>query len=164
MGGILNAIEISAQGLSAQRTKMNVVAENLANAETVETPEGGPYKRRRVVVSEENSGDAFRTELRRADSRLSRTHEQHRVGRRPSVNRKSELRTVESRETIDAESSYRLVHDPNHPQADAEGYVKMPDINVIDEMVDMMAASRGYEANTVAISAAKKMANDALDI
>jgi flagellar basal-body rod protein FlgC len=64
----------------------------------------------------------------------------------------------------DPASSYRLVHDPSHPQADAEGYVKMPDVEIVTEMVDMMAASRAYEANTVAISTAKQMAKDALEI
>ena len=164
MGGILNAIEISSQGLSVQRSKMNVVARNLANAETAETKEGGPYRRRRVYVTEQESGDSISGHLRKAGRQLAQTHPSHRPSRRPPMGSKSELRTVEAREAIDTDRSFRLVHDPSHPNADENGYVRMPDINVIDEMVNMMAASRGYEANTVAISSAKKMADDAMEI
>ncbi|UCC43435.1 MAG: flagellar basal body rod protein FlgC [Candidatus Zixiibacteriota bacterium] len=164
MGGILNAIEISSQGLSVQRSKMNVVARNLANAETAETAEGGPYRRRRVYVAEQESGDSFSGHLRRAGRQLAQTHPSHRPAGGSRMRTQSELRTVEAKEAIDTDREFRLVHDPSHPNADENGYVRMPDINVIDEMVDMMAASRGYEANTVAISAAKKMADDALEI
>jgi flagellar basal-body rod protein FlgC len=164
MGGIINAIDISGEGLSVQRARMNVIAQNMANAETVETDEGGPYQRKRVIVSENESAESFNSELAKANTRLARTHEGHRPGRVRILSEKTELSGVEAQEVTDPESSFRLVYDPSHPKADDEGYVKMPDVNVIDEMVDMMAASRAYEANTAVISAAKKMANDALDI
>jgi len=74
------------------------------------------------------------------------------------------MSTVKMNEIEDPESHFKLVHDPTHPNADENGYVRMPDVDIVEEMVDMIAASRAYEANTVAISAAKKMARDALDI
>jgi flagellar basal-body rod protein FlgC len=80
------------------------------------------------------------------------------------VTRKVETPTVTFEETVDPRSNFKIVHDPSHPDADTEGYVEMPDVEIVTEMVDMMAATRAYEANTVAISAAKKMAENALEI
>jgi len=164
MGGILNAIEISARGLSAQRSKMNVIAQNMANAETTETAEGGPYRRKRVVISEDKQTQSFSSALNNATTSLARTNSAHRFGRTLNAHNKSEVTSVDFKEVEDPKDSYRLVHDPSHPDADADGFVKMPNVDVITEMVDMMTASRAYEANTSVISAAKKMANDALDI
>jgi flagellar basal-body rod protein FlgC len=164
MGGLINAIGISAQGLSAQRAKMNVVAQNMANAETVETAEGGPYQRRRVIVTEDKRSAPFTDYMSRANTRLTRTHAGHRPSRMRLESGSIKVSTVEHEEIVDPESNFRLVHDPTHPNADAEGFVKMPDVDVVHEMVDMMAASRAYEANTSVIASAKKMANDALEI
>ncbi len=164
MAGILSAIEISSQGLSVQRAKMNTVAENIANAETTETETGGPYRRKRIVVNEDKVKGTFSSLVKEAGLRLLRTSQRH-LGVRPHrTGGDIELSTVTAKEIADPDSSFRLVYDPSHPEADEEGYVKMPDIEVINEMVDMMAASRAYEANTVAISAAKNMAKNALDI
>ena len=164
MAGILSAIEISSRGLSVQRQKMNAVAENMANAETTETPEGGPYRRKRVLVIADKQNVSFDKVLRKANNRLVRTHRSHRRGISLDPKNGEQAPTVKSREVEDPKSNFRLVYDPTHPQANEEGYVKMPDIDVIEEMVEMMAASRGYEANTIAIAAAKKMARDALEI
>lgn len=164
MAGILGAIEISSRGLSVQRAKMNTTAENIANAETTKTPEGGPYRRKRVVVSEDKADTAFRRMVMDAGVRLNRTDSRHLQSRTKQVVGESEVPNVEMDQIEDPESSYRLIHDPDHPDADAEGYVRMPDIEIVNEMVDMMAAARAYEANTVAISTAKQMAKDALDI
>lgn len=164
MGGLLNAIEISAQGLSAQRARMNVIAQNMANVETVETPEGGPYKRKRVTISEDEKASPFTSYLSQASTRLARTHEGHRPSRARVETGSVNVSSVSHKETEDPDSSFRLIHDPTHPNADEDGFVKMPDVDIVHEMVDMMAASRAYEANTTMISAAKKMANDALDI
>lgn len=164
MSGLLSAIDISSKGLTVQRAKMNVVAENIANAETTETKEGGPYRRKRVLVNEEKQTVPFSSVLKQADTRLVRTQPGHRLGKAPAIGNKIDMPTVDMKEVEDPASSFKLVYDPSHPDADSEGYVKMPDIEVINEMVDMMSASRAYEANTVAISSAKKMAKDALDI
>lgn len=164
MAGILNAIEISSRGLTVQRRKMDAAAENIANAETTETAAGGPYRRKRILVREANGGVAFKTHLRTATLSLSKTNDHHLSGRSLKISRSFMQATVEAEEIIDPASSFRLVHDPSHPDADEEGFVKMPDVEIVNEMVDMMAASRAYEANTVAIASAKKMAKDAMDI
>lgn len=164
MGGLINAIEISAQGLSAQRAKMNVVAQNMANAETVDTPEGGPYKRQRVIIKSEKTSVPFSRELSRAATQLTRTNPEHRSGKIRLEVGSVDVSTVEHKEIVDPDSAFRLVYDPTHPKADKDGFVKMPDVDVVHEMVDMMTASRAYEANTSVIAAAKKMASDALEI
>ncbi len=164
MAGILNAIEISSRGLSIQRARMNTVSENIANAETTRTKDGGPYRRKRVMVNEDKVSGTFSSMVKRAGMRLAATNSRH-LGRSttPRTGR-VDLPTVEFNEITDPDSSYRLEYDPSHPEADVDGYVRKPDIEVVNEMVDMMAASRAYEANTAAISSAKQMAKDALDI
>ncbi|MEW6413037.1 MAG: flagellar basal body rod protein FlgC [Candidatus Zixiibacteriota bacterium] len=164
MAGLLNAIELSAKGLSIQRAKMNTVAKNIANAETTSTPEGGPYKRERVLVKEEKVQGSFSSHLKRAGLALSRTNPEHINTRDLKIRESTEFSNVDMKVVDDSESGYKLVYDPSHPDADEEGYVKYPDIEIVNEMVDMMSASRAYEANTVAISAAKKMAEQSLDI
>jgi len=164
MGGIFSAIDISAGGLTVQRKKMDTVAENIANADTVRTPEGGPYRRKRVVVSEDQARVEFRSEFNKARDVLRKTHSGHRDGINLTPIDGQELSHVEAETTVDPASGFRLVHDPGHPDADEKGYVRMPDIEVVTEMVDMIAASRAYEANIAAIGAAKQMLTDAMDI
>ncbi len=164
MAGLLNAIELSAKGLSIQRAKMNTVAKNIANAETTSTAEGGPYQRERVVVSEDKVKGSFSSHLKKAGLKLQRTSPDHINSKALQTRETTEYSNVDMKVVDDPESGFKLVHDPSHPDADAEGYVKYPDIEIVNEMVDMMSASRAYEANTVAISAAKKMAEQSLDI
>ena len=139
-----SAMRIASTGLSVQRTRMNVTSSNLANVETTRTAEGGAYRRRTAVVAavplresfEEVFGDAL--------------HDQ-----------------TASAEVVAIEADGgpgRLVYDPHHPDANAEGYVEMPNVNVIDEMVNMLTASRSYEANVTALKALKGMAQSALEI
>lgn len=163
MAGVLHAIQLSAKGLTIQRKKMNIVAENLANAETTKTADGGPYQRKRLLVHEANEPGNFDSFLRKADTPLARTHPEHKLGKVTKVRDDSELASVDGQETRQKDS-FKLIYDPTHPEADEEGYVKLPDIDIITEMVDMMVASRAYEANTTAISSSKKMVKDALDI
>ena len=164
MAGILGAIKISSQGLSVQRAKMNATAENIANAETTQTKEGGPYRRKRIIVEETNESASFSTAMKRAGQKLNRTNNKHISGHSIKMKNNINIPNVSSEQIVDPASNYRLVHDPSHPDADDQGYVKMPDVEIVNEMVDMMAASRAYEANTVAISTAKQMAQDALEI
>ena len=164
MAGILNAIEVSSQGLSIQRARMNTVARNIANAETTRTEEGGPYRRRRILVEEQENKTGFRNMIKQAGTQLLRTSKKHIPAHADLVKSNVETPTVGFEESVDPQSSFKIVHDPSHPDADAEGYVEMPDVEIVTEMVDMMAATRAYEANTVAIAAAKKMAESALEI
>ena len=164
MAGLLNAIEISSHGLSAQRARMNAIAQNMANAETVETPEGGPYRRKQVVFSEDKKNQSFSSVLKRADSKLARTDSHHLSGGKMIGRKKDQVSSVDSKMVEDTKDPFKLVYDPSHPDADTDGYVKMPNVEIIDEMVDMMTASRAYEANTSVISSAKDMAKNALEI
>ncbi len=135
------AFAISASGLRAQRLRMDVIAANLANAESTRTPEGGPYQRRDVVMESLPVGDRFADLLGEARGSAVR------VARVVSDTRPP-----------------RLVFDPGHPDADAEGYVGLPNVNVVAEMVDMMSASRAYEANIAAVNATKRVLEATLGI
>ncbi len=129
------AMEVSASGLSVERTRMNVAASNLANASTTRAAGGGPYQRRDVVVQSAPVGGAA-----------------------PGVSG-----AVVSQVRPDA-SPPRLEYDPGHPDADADGYVAYPNINPVEEMVDMITASRAYEAGVTALGTAVSMAERALGI
>ena len=164
--GLFGAIRISASGLKGQRLKMDVVARNLANAETTQTAEGTPYRRQRAVF-EAVLAEKFKTHEtllgREEESRLSRTNPAHMletVGREevPGGGLQTEVAVAP-----DA-SEFRVVYDPGHPDADEEGYVLMPNVNPITEMVDMITASRAYEANVSAVQSSKDMFSDALKI
>jgi len=134
------AMEVSASGLSAQRTRMNVSASNLANAQTTQAAGGGPYKRRDVVLSAVAAPGA-------SDS--------------PNGNA---VQGVAVTQIAQDASPPRLEYDPGHPQANAQGYVAYPNINPVEEMVDMITASRAYEAGITTMSTAVNMAERALSI
>jgi len=130
--------------MAAQRARTEVLVENLANSETTRTPEGGPYRRKDVVFSEDSSIGSFSTEM---DSVLG-----------PA------LSGVAVSEVAVDESAPQLRYQPGHPDADKDGYVAYPKINPAEDMVDLLGASRGYEANVAAISAVKDMINKSLDL
>jgi flagellar basal-body rod protein FlgC len=164
MDGIFSAIEISGKGMSVQRRKMNVVSENIANAETTQTETGGPYRRKRIEISADSEKIPFKTILQKSQNGLIRTHSAH-IEAPPMTSKfYGSVEVANGKEISEGPDSYKLVYDPGHPDSDEEGYVKMPDIEVINEMVDMIAANRTYEANAMAVSASKEMAKNALDI
>jgi flagellar basal-body rod protein FlgC len=164
MSGIFTSFKISSSGLSAQRRRMDAVASNIANAETTKGEDGTFYRRKRVHFSEDASLKTFDDVLRKSSAKFARTNPVHLKSVNRQRGRNAHYAMVKSNETRDPETKYKLVYDPGHPDADQKGYVKMPDINMIGEMVDMMVASRAYEANTAAIEAAKNMARKALNI
>lgn len=164
MSGLFSSIETSATGLTLQRKKMNVVAQNIANAETTRTDMGGPYRRKRVTVEAAEENIPFKNMVTQAATTLARTNEKHIAGNLRYKGDEVEISKAEGTEIEDPASSFKQVYDPGNPDADADGFVKMPDVEIINEMVDMMAASRAYEANTTAILSAKEMAKNALDI
>jgi len=139
--GSFDAIEVLASGLSAARTRVNTLASNIANAETTRTAEGGPYKRRDVVQIAHEMPDKFGSVL----DRMSLA--------RPSV-----------AAVIEDKSEPRKVYQPGHPDADANGMVSFPNINVVTTMTDLMSASRLYQANVTALDTARQMATDAMSI
>ena len=160
---VFSALAISAQGMSAQRKRMDAIASNIANVETTRTEEGGPY-RRKVVQFEATTQGFFSTLVRRAGLALKTTHSGHLGGGGGTLARTPEqLPQLDASEAVDP-TGPKMVYDPSHPDANADGYVAMPNINIVTEMVNMISASRAYEANVVTVNAAKNMAKDALEI
>jgi flagellar basal-body rod protein FlgC len=139
---LFSAMEIIASGLCAQRTRLNLVASNLANAQTTRTPEGGPYRRRDPVFV--TSPVTTRFQELRGDP----------LAQHASL--------VDVSEVAVDDTPPRMVYDPEHPDADTLGYVQMPNINVIEEMVNMMTASRAYEAGVTAMQTVRSLAEAAL--
>ena len=128
-GGLFGGLNISATGMGAERVRMDVIAENLANADTTKGPDGKPYRRKEVVLSFDQTLDG-----------------------------------VKVAGITEDQSAPRRVYDPGHPDADAQGYVSLPNVEPVTEMVDLITASRGYEANVQALQASKTMFTKTLDI
>ena len=165
--GLFGAIRISASGLRGQRTKMDVVARNLANAETTRTADGTPYRRQRAIFQQVLGDKLNNHDMRMGrpvrDNRLATTHKAH----MDAVPTKRDVAPggVGSEVGVAPDASeFRVVYDPGHPDADAEGYLLLPNVNPITEMVDMITASRAYEANISAVQTAKDMFTQALKI
>jgi flagellar basal-body rod protein FlgC len=132
--------KICASGLAAQRAKMDVITSNLANVGTTNTPEGGPYKRKEVVLGSRDVVTEF-------DGRL-----------------RDVLQAVEVKEIVEDKNGVKLIYDPTHPDADEKGFVATPNINVVLEMAEMINVNRSYEACATAFDATKNMALKTLDI
>jgi len=143
-----SAMEIAASGLSAQRTRMNTIASNLANARTTQTAEGGPYRRLDPVFRAVPVATRFQDLVRNGGS--GGAGEQAYMVAVPEVRQ-------------DANPPQRL-YDPSHPDADAEGYVELPNVQVVEEMVNMITASRAYEAGVTVMQTVKGMARSAISI
>ena len=140
----MTAFDISASGLSADRTRINTISMNLANAKTTRTAQGGPYRLRSVVQQATEVDDPFSIHMRSA---LDREVQGVRVSAVTMDNR-----------------PFKRVYEPGNPDANAEGYVMYPDINVVEEMANLMSAQRNYEANVTTVDAVKGMFIKALDI
>lgn len=163
--GALKVFAIAGDGMSAQRTRMDAVSENIANAETTRTINGGPYRRQRVVFDAPFGGSDFRRELRTAELTMRRTRDGHVAtlptrGVRAGDNEAAVMAVVQT----DPNAPPRMIFDPSHPDADDDGYVAVPDVDIVTEMVDLMSATRAYEANLTTIEAAKAMVAKALEI
>jgi flagellar basal-body rod protein FlgC len=156
------AMNISTAGLTAQRKRLGVVAENLANIETTHTAEGGPYRRRTVSFEERRTFLSHVIEASRGSDDVARTHANHRL-LHPASLRQQELQGVSARINED-ESPFREVYDPGHPDADEEGFVKYPNVDIVTEMTELISATRAFEANVTAFNAAKGMMRKALEL
>jgi flagellar basal-body rod protein FlgC len=141
--GMFGAIDAAASGLTAERLRMDVISNNIANVNTTRTAAGGAYRRQMVVFAPREGATAVAQIL------------SEKVGTGNGV--KVVGITKDN-------SPARQIYDPNHPDANQEGYVEMPNVNVVSEMVDMITATRAYEANVTTINAAKSMALKALEI
>ena len=139
--GMFDVLKISSSGLRAQRVRMETIATNLANIHTTRTEEGVPYKKQSVVLtSADVSGATFKGVLERR------------------------MEGVDVEEIVESERPFEKTYDPAHPDADSDGYVTYPNVNVLEEMTDMSAAARSYEANVNVINTTKRMFQKALEI
>jgi flagellar basal-body rod protein FlgC len=145
--GLFDALDASGSALSAERVRMDVTAENLANAQTTRGTDGQPYRRKEVVL-QEAAGGGFGATLASAMGAGA--------GARPGG--------VEVAAVVEDSSNFKTVYDPGHPDADAQGYVRMPNVDTVSEMVDLISASRAYEANVTAMQAAKQMFTKTLEL
>jgi flagellar basal-body rod protein FlgC len=143
----LSSFDISASGLTAERQRLDIAAENLSNTNTTRTESGGPYRRKMVVLQEVPS-TSFRTKF---NSLLNRSASAAKGG-------------VKVTEIIEDQRDLNPVYDPDHPDADENGYVMMPNVDPVKETIDGMSATRSYEANITAFNAIKLMAQKALEI
>jgi len=160
---MFSGLNISAAGMSAQRRRMNAIASNLANAETSKTEKGTPY-RRKIVQLKAKTAQVFASVMKQAGIQLAATNSAHMQGSAFEEGGAQKVPAgIETKEVEDT-SPPKTVYDPGNPDADPNGYVMEPNVNVVTEMVDMISASRAYEANVTAVSAAKTMAKDTLEI
>jgi flagellar basal-body rod protein FlgC len=143
---LFKIFSLSGSGMAAQRSRMTVVAGNMANSETTRTPEGGPYRRRNIIFQSAPADGEFSSELDKLSERTDDPQGVEVVGVKQS-NRPA-----------------RKLFDPHHPDADGEGYVALPNINAMEEMVDMMSAVRSYEANLATYNTTKSLIRKILDI
>lgn len=141
-----NAMDISTTGMIAQRYRMNVVAENLANIESTRTAGGGPYRRKQVVMSAVNGNNQFLDVFWGLQDAM------------PT------LAGTRITDVVEDPTPFKMVRRPGHPDADQDGYVTMPNVNAVLEMSDMMLATRAYEANITAFSTAKSMIAKAMEL
>lgn len=143
--GLLGAISATASGLQAQRVRMDVVSSNVANIDTTRTDEGGPYQRQVVRFSAASSGAPFGNLVAQFSGQ-------------------PEGGVVVTQVATDTVSPTRTVYDPSHLDADADGYVELPNVDLVTEMTDLTSANRSYQANVTVLNAVKQMALRALDI
>lgn len=141
---ILTSLRISASGLAAQRKRIEAVSSNIANAQTTQTAEGGPYRKKEVIFGSEPARESFSEML---EGQLD-----------------EKAQTVHVTEVVNSDKAPILKYEPNHPDANKDGYVAYPDINVMAEMADMLEAQRSYEANISALNTTKSMAMKTLEI
>lgn len=139
---ILTSMKIGASALKAQRTRLNTISTNIANIDTTRTPEGGPFRKREVVF--QSNGKDFAENL--------------------SASQRDGIAGVEVARIQANQGPPKMIYNPGHPDADSEGMVAMPNIDLMEEVADMMSATRAYEANVTVVRSAKRMALKALEI
>jgi flagellar basal-body rod protein FlgC len=151
--GLFDAIDVAGSGLAAERLRMDVTAGNLANAQTTQGADGQPYRRREVVLQEAQAGGgSFGSMLSSA------------VAGSSSAGAGGPVSGVQVAGVVEDPAPPRRVYDPGHPDADAQGYVSLPNVNPVTEMVDLIGASRSYEANVTAMQAAKQLFTKTLEL
>ena len=162
MSNFLNSFDISGYGLSAQRVRVNVISSNIANAQTTRTDEGGPYRRKEVVFKAINFNDVYNDALAKTTDSAKYEDPLNEGLEGQKVN--PAIMSVQVDKIIRDDSKPKLKFEPNHPDADANGYVAYPNINPVIEMADLVEATRSYQANVAAFQSSKDMANAAISL
>lgn len=166
LAGIFSGLDISASGMRAQRIRQNAISSNLANAQTTRTDDGGPYRRQFVVFTAESDTRDVRLLNKAPALTGSETQSGHMPV--PPANFPRDERFfgngVSVAEIREDSRPPKMMYDPAHPDADDKGYVAMPNINIVEEMTDMISATRAYEANVTAFNAVKAMVMQALQL
>jgi flagellar basal-body rod protein FlgC len=157
----MSSFDISGYGLSAQRFRINVISSNIANANTTQTPEGGPYRRKEVVFKEIDFDKELNNELKSNYLKYSNPLDEE---ENDELEAKPALTTVSVAKIVRDDSKPILKYEPNNPNADKNGYVAYPNINPVIEMSDLVEATRSYQANVAAFQSAKTMASSAISI
>lgn len=158
-----SAFRISSKGMGIQKKQMDLITENIANTSTTRTEDGGPYKRKYISVEFEKNN--FQNNIQSGNLNIG--FKANKPNHISPVQLSNGIQQEGSMFSISEEadtSEGELVYMPDHPDADEEGYVHMPNVNIVTEMVDMITASRSFEANLTAFNAAKQMAKDSLEI
>ncbi len=159
---LFSSLRVSASGLTANRRWMDTIAENLANAQTTRTEQGGPYRRKVTTFKEVSERVRLQKSVPAPKIEIWTTRREH---LRPDFQPEAEGKEGQVQaQVLEDPSDFQWVYDPNHPDANEEGYVAYPNVEVVREMVDLITASRAYEANVTALNAAKVMNKKAMEI
>lgn len=162
MSNFLSSFDISGYGLSAQRTRVDVISSNIANAQTTRTEEGGPYRRKEVIFKAMNFNDAFNKAISSQTGSMAYEDplNEGQVGRKVNP----AIMSVKVDKIVRDDSKPNMKFDPSNPDADSNGYVAYPNINPVVEMSDLVEATRSYQANVAAFESAKNMATSAISL
>ena len=160
---LFSSMDLSTSGLTAQRRRLEVVAKNLANIETTRTANGGPYRRQVVTFTEEASFSTMMQEATQQSSKAVRTNSYHMNLQSEGTPQQQSLQGVSAQINED-QSPMREVYDPGHPDANEEGFVSYPNVDIVTEMTELISATRAFEANVSAFTASKQMMRKALDL
>jgi flagellar basal-body rod protein FlgC len=156
--GLFDAIDIAGSGLAAERVRMDVTAENLANAQSTKTPAGGPYKRQEVVSESIPAGGDFGATLEGAMEAQEPGQLEIATSQSPAAG------GVQVGAIVDSKAPDQLIYDPSNPEANAKGYVTLPNVDTVTEMTDLIAESRSYQADVTAMQTSKAMFNTTLGL
>ncbi|MDY0121118.1 MAG: flagellar basal body rod protein FlgC [Sulfurimonas sp.] len=162
MSNFLSSFDISGYGLSAQRVRVNTISSNIANAQTTRTDEGGPYRRKEVVFKAIDFNEQFNKAIGAMTQSASYEDPLNEGQFGKKVNPAIMSVVIDKISRDDSEP--KLKFEPNHPDADANGYVAYPNINPVIEMADLVEATRSYQANVAAFESSKSMANSAISL
>ncbi|MCW1360558.1 flagellar basal body rod protein FlgC [Campylobacter sp. US33a] len=158
----LSDFDISGYGLSAQRFRMNVISSNIANANTTRTAEGGPYRRREVIFKATDFDKLLNEQISKDNNFLK--YENPLNDPSSLKDGKPAIQSVVVDKVVRDDKDFRMKYEPNHPDANAQGYVAYPNINPVIEMADLIEATRAYQANVSAFTSAKTIAQSAIDL